>query len=57
MRLADRQVRGDMANHSHCLRRMLGDPNPAKAARVMKIMLQMREVEVTQLVEAYEAAA
>jgi predicted 3-demethylubiquinone-9 3-methyltransferase (glyoxalase superfamily) len=39
------------------LGRMLGDPDPAKAARVMKAMLQMHKIEVTQLEEAYEAAA
>jgi predicted 3-demethylubiquinone-9 3-methyltransferase (glyoxalase superfamily) len=39
------------------LGRMLGDSDPAKAARVMKAMLQMRKIEVRQLEEAYQAAA
>jgi len=39
------------------LGRMLGDPDPAKAARVMNAMLQMGKIEVAQLAEAYQAAA
>ena len=39
------------------LGQMLGDPDPAKSARVMKAMLQMDKIDVTKLKEAYENPA
>ncbi len=34
---------------------MLGDPNPAKAQRVMEAMLKMKKIEIPVLQQAYEA--
>jgi predicted 3-demethylubiquinone-9 3-methyltransferase (glyoxalase superfamily) len=36
------------------LSKLLGDPDPAKAGRVMQAMLQMRKIEIPKLLEAYE---
>lgn len=36
------------------LRKMLGDKDPAKAARVMKAMMQMTRIEIAPLQKAYE---
>ncbi len=36
------------------LSRMLSDPDPAKANRVMQAMLQMKKIEVAKLQEAYD---
>jgi predicted 3-demethylubiquinone-9 3-methyltransferase (glyoxalase superfamily) len=36
------------------LGKMLTDPDPAKAKRVMKAMLQMRKIEIKGLKQAYE---
>jgi predicted 3-demethylubiquinone-9 3-methyltransferase (glyoxalase superfamily) len=36
------------------LPRLLGDPDPAKAARVMQAMLQMTKIEIAGLERAYE---
>lgn len=36
---------------------LMSDPDPAKAGRVMKAMLQMDKIDVGQLQEAYRAAA
>ena len=36
------------------LTEMLGDPDPAKAGRVMKAMLQMSKIDIAQLEQAYE---
>jgi predicted 3-demethylubiquinone-9 3-methyltransferase (glyoxalase superfamily) len=36
------------------LPRMLGDPDPAKANRVMQAMLQMKKIEVAKLQAAYD---
>jgi predicted 3-demethylubiquinone-9 3-methyltransferase (glyoxalase superfamily) len=33
---------------------MIGDPDPAKAERVMKAMLQMKKIEIAPLKQAYE---
>ena len=33
---------------------MLSDPDPAKASRVMKAMLQMKKIEIAKLEDAYE---
>ena len=35
---------------------MIGDPDPAKAERVMKAMLQMKKSEIAPLKQAYEGA-
>mgnify|MGYP001125744318 CR=1 FL=1 len=35
---------------------MIGDPDPAKAERVMKAMLQMKKIEIAPLKQAYEGA-
>ena len=39
------------------LTEMLGDPDPAKAGRVMKAMLQMKKIDTAGLRQAYAAAA
>lgn len=36
------------------LSQMMSDPDPAKAGRVMKAMLQMSKIDVAQLEQAYE---
>ena len=36
------------------LLRLLGDPDPLKAQRVMQAMLQMKKIEVSELRRAYE---
>lgn len=36
------------------LGRMLGDKDPAKAARVMQAMLKMRKIDIAELKQAYE---
>jgi len=33
---------------------MIGDPDPAKAERVMKAMVQMKKIEIAPLKQAYE---
>jgi len=33
---------------------MLGDKDPAKAARVMQAMLKMRKIDIAELKRAYE---
>ena len=35
------------------LGKMLGDPDPAKAKRVMEAMLQMRKIDIAKLKQAY----
>jgi hypothetical protein len=35
---------------------MLSDKDPAKSKRVMKVMLQMRKIDINALREAYEHA-
>jgi predicted 3-demethylubiquinone-9 3-methyltransferase (glyoxalase superfamily) len=35
---------------------LLGDPDPAKAGRVMQAMLQMKKIEIAGLQRAYDAA-
>lgn len=35
---------------------LLGDPDPAKADRVMRAMLQMNKIEIKELQAAYDAA-
>ena len=39
------------------LSQFLGDPDPAKSARVMKAMLQMDKIDIARLKEAYENQA
>jgi predicted 3-demethylubiquinone-9 3-methyltransferase (glyoxalase superfamily) len=39
------------------LGKMLGDPDPAKAKRVMMAMLQMDKIDIHHLQQAYEQAA
>jgi predicted 3-demethylubiquinone-9 3-methyltransferase (glyoxalase superfamily) len=39
------------------LGKMLGDPDPAKAKRVMMAMLQMDKIDIHRLQQAYEQAA
>ena len=36
------------------LSEMLGDPDPAKAGRVMQAMLQMQKIDIAKLKEAYD---
>ena len=36
------------------LMKLLGDPDPAKATRVMKAMLQMTKIDIQRLQQAYE---
>ncbi|HTR39874.1 MAG TPA: VOC family protein [Bryobacteraceae bacterium] len=36
------------------LMKLLGDPDPAKATRVMKAMLQMTKIDIRRLQQAYE---
>jgi predicted 3-demethylubiquinone-9 3-methyltransferase (glyoxalase superfamily) len=36
---------------------MLGDPDPAQSARVMKAMLQMDKIDIARLEEAYRNPA
>jgi predicted 3-demethylubiquinone-9 3-methyltransferase (glyoxalase superfamily) len=38
------------------LGQMLSDPDPAKSARVMKAMLQMRKIDIQNLKQAYDHA-
>ncbi|MGH7446666.1 MAG: VOC family protein [Longimicrobiales bacterium] len=38
------------------LGRMLSDPDPAKAQRVMEAMLKMKKIEIEELKQAYEHA-
>jgi predicted 3-demethylubiquinone-9 3-methyltransferase (glyoxalase superfamily) len=35
---------------------LMGDPDPAKAQRVMQAMFQMKKIEIAKLQEAYDAA-
>ena len=39
------------------LGKLLNDPDPAKAQRVMKAMLQMKKIEIKALEQAYDEAA
>jgi predicted 3-demethylubiquinone-9 3-methyltransferase (glyoxalase superfamily) len=39
------------------LGKLLNDPDPAKAQRVMKAMLQMKKIEIQALQQAYDEAA
>ena len=39
------------------LGRLMGDPDPQKAARVMKAMLQMSKIDILQLQRAYDGSA
>ncbi|MEX0750351.1 MAG: VOC family protein [Dehalococcoidia bacterium] len=39
----------------NALGKLLGDPDPEKAGRVMQAMLQMRKIDIAGLREAYEA--
>jgi predicted 3-demethylubiquinone-9 3-methyltransferase (glyoxalase superfamily) len=39
------------------LGRLMGDPDPQKAARVMKAMLQMDKIDIARLQEAYRTPA
>ena len=36
------------------LMKLMGDPDPVKAARVMKAMLQMNKIDIQRLQQAYE---
>jgi len=36
------------------LGKLMGDPDPAKAQRVMNAMLQMKKIDIAKLKEAYE---
>ena len=36
------------------LRKLMGDPDPAKSARVMKAMLQMEKIDIQRLQQAYQ---
>lgn len=38
------------------LTELLNDPDPAKAARVMQAMLQMKKIDIANLQQAYDAA-
>lgn len=38
------------------LTKLLNDPDPAKAARVMQTMLQMKKIDIVSLQQAYDAA-
>ena len=53
VRLAEGQVRPVLAGVPSVLSRMLGDPDPARANRVMQAMLGMVKIDIKQLEEAY----
>ena len=54
MRLAKRQIRFIMQIVPTILGEMLSDPDPKKAERVMKAMLQMKKIDIKGLKQAYE---
>ncbi len=39
------------------LPRLMGDPDPAKAARVMKAMMEMVKLDIAELQRAYDGEA
>ena len=56
MRLDQRQVRAVVAGRSDRAVELLGDPDPEKAQRVMKAMLDMKKLEIRGLKQAAEKA-
>ena len=56
VRLAEGQVRPVLADRPGSLPRLLGDPDPEQAQRVMQAMLQMRKIDVAELERAAAAA-
>ena len=52
MRLAEGQVRPLLADRPVRLPRLLTDPDPAKANRVMQAMLQMTKIDIARLEQA-----
>ena len=49
LRVAEGQVRAFLADRAFALPRLLGDPDAAKANRVMQAMMQMKKIDIAGL--------